>query len=607
MQKKINYYTRDFNGIRSELINFTRKHFPTTYTEFDDASIGMLLLELNAAVADMLSFNIDRVAQENLLEHAQEKRSLMALARTYGLKIPFKRPSVTICEFSVEVQALGDSFDLSYAPFLSRGAQVIGGGQKFETLNDIDFSSPFSANGVPNRRITPNIDNTGDIASYTLRKSELVIAGETKFYKRIINSEDSRPFLEIDLPDNDILSVDSVISLDGTDYQRNPTLSEQVNPNNLWYLVESLAESKVFIEQPLLSSDKPGVLVGEWRNITRRFMYDFSDRGYVTVRFGNGVQDTSASSEYVTDSDIFLDQIQNYVLDNSLGDIPKANSTLFIKYRVGGGASSNIGVNTITNLGIFNIFVPGQNPTLNQRVRASLKVNNPLPGFGGSDEPGLEEMRSIIRYNFAAQNRCVTLKDYYSRIYQMNGKFGVPYKAAVAKINNKIEISIVGIDENGKLTNLSTNTMKDNIAVYLEKYKMPNDYVSVKDGKILNIGFEFDLFVDPNFNRNEIASEVINATNAFIQEQKLIMGQDIYLSQLVEIVNNIGGVLNVVTFRVYNKVGQGIYSLNRTGQPLVDTTTGEINLLGQNAIFSEYDEIFEIKYPERDIKVRFSS
>jgi hypothetical protein len=201
----------------------------------------------------------------------------------------------------------------------------------------------------------------------------------------------------------------------------------------------------------------------------------------------------------------------------------------------------------------------------------------------------------------------VTLKDYYSRIYQINGKFGVPYKAAVAKINNKIEISIVGIDENGKLTNLSTNTMKDNIAVYLEKYKMPNDYVSVKDGKILNIGFEFDLFVDPNFNRNEIASEVINATNAFIQEQKLIMGQDIYLSQLVEIVNNIGGVLNVVTFRVYNKVGQGIYSLNRTGQPLVDTTTGEINLLGQNAIFSEYDEIFEIKYPERDIKVRFSS
>ncbi len=607
MQKKINYYTRDFNGIRNELINFTKKHFPTTYTEFDDASVGMLLIELNAAVADMLSFNIDRVAQENLLEHAQEKRSLMSLARTYGLKIPFKRPSITICDFSVEVPVNGDSFDLTYAPFLSRGAQVIGGGQKFESLNDIDFSSPFSANGTPNRIIIPNVDNTGNISSYTLKKRELVVAGETKFYKRVIGSSDSVPFLEVDLPDNDILSVDSVISLDGTDYQRNPTLAEQANPDNLWYLVESLAESKVFIEQPLLSSDKPGVLVGEWRNITRRFMYEFSDRGYVTVRFGNGVQDTTASSQYVTDSDIFLDQIQNYVLDNSLGDIPKANSTLFLKYRVGGGASSNIGVNSLTSLGIYNMFVPGQNPTINQRVKTSLKVNNPLPAFGGSDQPSTEEMRNLIRYNFAAQNRCVTLKDYYSRIYQMGGKFGVPYKAAVAKVNNKIEISIVGIDESGKLTNLSTNTMKENISTYLEKYKMPNDYVSVKDGKILNIAFEFDLFTDPNFNRNEIASEVISATNKFIQEQKLIMGQDIYLSQLIEIVNNIGGVLNVISFRVYNKVGEGIYSLNRTGQPLTDASTGEINLLGQNAIFSEYDEIFEIKYPERDIRVRFSS
>jgi hypothetical protein len=85
------------------------------------------------------------------------------------------------------------------------------------------------------------------------------------------------------------------------------------------------------------------------------------------------------------------------------------------------------------------------------------------------------------------------------------------------------------------------------------------------------------------------------------------MGQDIYLSQLIEVVNNIGGVLNVIDFRVYNKVGQNTYSLNKTGQKLLDSTTGQIDLLGQNAVFAEYDEILEIKYPEKDIKVRFSS
>jgi len=169
-----------------------------------------------------------------------------------------------------------------------------------------------------------------------------------------------------------------------------------------------------------------------------------------------------------------------------------------------------------------------------------------------------------------------------------------------------VEISILGVNSDGKLTNQSTNTMKENLSTYLSKFKSLNDYISVKDGKILNIGFEFDLFIDPNFNRNEIASEVINATSNFIQEQNLIMGQDIYLSQLAEIVNNIGGVLNVIDFRVFNKVGFGIYSLNTTGQPLSDVETGQIDLLGQNAIFADYDEIFEIKYPEKDIKIRFS-
>jgi hypothetical protein len=253
------------------------------------------------------------------------------------------------------------------------------------------------------------------------------------------------------------------------------------------------------------------------------------------------------------------------------------------------------------------MFVGGQNPTINQRVKASLKVNNPIPAYGGIDEPSIEEMRSIVRYNFAAQNRCITLKDYYSRIYQMSGKFGAPYKASVAKLGNKIEISILGLDANGKLTNQSTNTMKENLVTYLEKYKSINDYISVKDGKILNIGFEFDLFIDPNYNRNEIASEVVNVTTNFVQNLNLIMGQDIYLSQLIEVVNNIGGVLNVIDFRVYNKVGQNTYSLNKTGQKLLDSTTGQIDLLGQNAVFAEYDEILEIKYPEKDIKVRFSS
>lgn len=607
MQKKINYIARDFRSIRQELINFTRKHFPNTYTDFNDASIGMLLIELNAAVGDMLSFNTDRAVQETNIAFAQERRSLLALARTYGLKVPFKRPAITICDFSVEVPVKGDTFDLSYSPLIVRGSQVIGGGQTFETINDIDFSSPFNVGGITNRTIVPNIDNTGKIVSYTLTKRELVRAGITKFFKRVITNSDVRPFLEINLPDDDVLSVESIISLDGTDYERLPTLAEQTNPENIWYPVENLAQDKVFVEQPLQPSDKEGVIVGKWNSITNKFIYEYSDKGFVTVRFGNGTVDATDNDIYLTDSDVFLNKIQDYLNSNSLGAIPRANSTMFIKYRVGGGVKSNIGVNTLTSLGTVNIFVNGQNQSLNQRVRSSLSVNNPIPALGGTDELGIEELRNLVKYNFFAQNRCTTIPDYYSRVNLMDGKFGVPYKVAVADVDNKVEISIIGIDENGNLTNQSTNTLKSNIAEYLTNYKMINDYVLVRDGRILNIGFEFDIFADPAFNRNDIATQIINDTYNFIQEQNLIMGQDIYLSQLVELVNNIGGVLNVIDFRVYNKVGGNLYSLNEISQPLVDEQTKQIDLLGQNAIFANYDEIFEIKYRERDIKVRFAT
>lgn len=606
MEKKINYYARDFRSIRSELINFTKKHYPDTYQDFNDASVGMLLLELNAAVGDMLSFNIDRSIQEVLLDYAQTRKGLLALARTYGLKIPFKRPALTIVDFTVELPVNGDTFDLSYAPLIVRGAQVIGAGQIFETEYDIDFSSPFSATGIPNRIILPNLNNSGIIQSYSITKREIVIGGRTKYFKRVITAEDVKPFFSLDLPDNDVISVDTVITLDGTDYNRQPTLSELLSEENRWYYVQSLAQQQLFVEQPLQSSDSEGVMVGKWETKTKRFTYEFTDKGFCVLTFGSGINDTSFYQDYITDSDLLLTTLNSRVNNLSLGEIPRANTTMFVKYKVGGGIRSNVGINILTNVGDLNMIVNGSNPSINTKVRNSLSVSNPVPALGGADEPSIEEIRKLISYNFSSQDRGVTLKDYYALIGKMDGKFGVPYRYGVAEINNKIEVSVIGIDANNKLTNSSTNTLKENIAEYLKGHRMTNDYISVKDGKILNLAFEFYLFIDKSFNRAEIATEVINNVYTYMSTSNLALGQDVKLSNLIEIVNNVGGVLNVVDYKVFNKVG-GLYSLNKTSQPLVDESTRQVNLLNKNTIFAEYDEILEVKYKDKDIKVFFTT
>ena len=99
---------------------------------------------------------------------------------------------------------------------------------------------------------------------------------------------------------------------------------------------------------------------------------------------------------------------------------------MYVKYRVGGGADSNVGPNVLTSLGEVFMDTPGEDPTINQNVRNSLEVNNPLPAIGGKEQPSLNEIRNLVKYNFSSQNRCVTVKDYLSRISLMPGKFGIP-------------------------------------------------------------------------------------------------------------------------------------------------------------------------------------
>ena len=68
-------------------------------------------------------------------------------------------------------------------------------------------------------------------------------------------------------------------------------------------------------------------------------------------------------------------------------------------------------------------------------------------------------------------------------------------------------------------------------------------------------------------------------------------------------INNVGGVINVIDLRVYNKVG-GIYSLNEISQPYLDVETRQIDIIGDYTLFGEPISMFEIKFPTQDIMVR---
>lgn len=601
MSKKIAYTNRDFAGLRQDLVNLTKEYYPDIIQNTNDASIYSVLLDLNAAVSDNLHFHIDRVWQETMLDFAQKRQSLFHIAKTYGIRIPGLRPSVALCDFSINVPARGDKDDDRYEGVLRAGAQISGGGQIFETIEDIDFSNPFNSKGEPNRLKLPNFDNNNRLISYTIVKREPVVNGVTKIFRKVITQQDQKPFLKIFLPERNVLGVSAIIHKEGTTFAGNPAYSEFISDPNKWHEVQSLVQDKVFVPSTTGVSDRPNFKAGEYISVQNKFITEYTPEGYFFLTFGSGnVDPLDNLDNYITDK--LKVNLSTYLNNLSLGSIPKQDTTLFIKYRIGGGKESNIGVGVINNVENSDFIITGPNSDTNNQVSQSLSVTNVTPAVGGADQPTVEELRAMVAYNFAAQNRAVTLNDYKSMIETMPSTYGAPAKVNVMEEDNKVRVKLLSYDESGNLTSVVSNTLKQNILNYLSQFRMINDYIDIVSGEVIDMGLEIDLLLDKNQNQGEVIRDVISSTTEYFSIDKRKMGDPLFVGELMKEVNNVPGVVNVIDVRVFNKIG-GEYSSSQVAQPYKDTATKEI-LQRDMTVFMKANQIFQIRFPQKDIKIR---
>ena len=601
-EKRISYTVRDFQSIRTELINFTKTYYPELIDNFNDASVFSAFLDLNAAISDNLHFHIDRSIQETVLQYAQQKSSIFNIARTYGLKLPGQRPSVSLVDLSITVPANGDKDDERYEGLLRRGSQFIGAGQVFENIYDIDFSSPYNSQGYPNRLKIPNFDGNNILINYTITKRELVVNGITKVFKQVIAANDVRPFYEIFLPEKNVLGVTAVLQKDGTNYANVPTAQEFLSEVGRWYEVDALAQDRVFIEDPTKPTDMPGIKVGKYVTTNDRFITEFTPEGFFKMTFGGG--NTSADDQLrdFARNGINVQSMQTYLNNFSLGSTLKANTTLFIQYRVGGGLATNIGVNVINQVGNVSFFVNGPSETTNTSVVNSLSCNNVTAAIGGAGLPTLEEVRNFVSFNFAAQDRAVTISDYEALIRKMPGQFGAPAKVAIVEEDNKIKIKTLSYDTSGALTSIVSNTLLANLAEYLSNYRMLNDYISVETAQVIDLAVEVSIVLDASQNQGAVIGSVINKITDYFNPAIRQLGQNVNVSEINKIIQSENGVLSLTDLKVFNQVG-GQYSSSETSQSYSDSATKQIGLI-DNTIFALPTQIYQIRYPNKDITVK---
>ena len=201
--------------------------------------------------------------------------------------------------------------------------------------------------------------------------------------------------------------------------------------------------------------------------------------------------------------------------------------------------------------------------------------------------------------------------------------YGCPFRTCVTEENNKVMVYVIGLDHMGYLTPILPEQLIKNITNYLSMYKSINDYVEIKSGRIINLSFEVDIFADKNYNHSDVVKSVINTIKDYMDINKRQIGEDIFVGDIQKEISKIDGVLNLIDIRVYNEYGPS-YSNVRSGQETVSLTSkyeseavyisddeaerSQIDLMASDyVLMTDSDSIFEIKYPNTDIRVRVKS
>ena len=662
-ENRISYLDKNYDEYRTDLLRAVRRYYPELSNSYNDASLGSWFIDLFADIADNLSYSIDRSLQETTIESAQERSSLLNIARTSGLRVPGRKAAIVEVELSCRLPLKNDSGDLReaderYAPYVKRGTLFSTGRQSFELQYDVDFKEQFDENGLSNRIIVPIRDSNGVITGYEYRKLGIAVAGQSKIYKQVMTQNDVVPFMTITLSDSNILGVESIIVKDGTDLTVDPPIEEfSVDKEefkdrtgkviNRYFEVDSLIEQYRFGYESEITFDEYGkeryynpiwedisdeynvvnrrVTRGHWCRLKNKFITEYTDNGQLNITFGAGLR-----NEYGTipdNGEAFTRYMMSRMEANDyMGVLPEPDHTIFVLYRSGGGLESNIAQGTLTNILYYNVVIDGNcnnvdDTTKKNDVLNSLSVTNTTPSYGGKNEPSNEELKYIIKYNAASQNRCVTLHDYEARIMKMPAKYGTPFRFGVMEENNKVCIYTLGMNHLGQLTSALAEPVAENMKEYLSNYKMINDFVEIKSGKVINIAFKVDVFIDKTYDKSEVVKRIIDTVYDYMDVRRHLMGEDIFLGDLAKEISKLDGVINLIRMKVYNKVGNdgdNAYSEDEITQTLVDTTAcakedyddvgvnfdRQIDLDDSDQIlFSDTNSMFEIKYKNTDIIV----
>ena len=609
-EKDIKYLNKDFNSFRANLIEFTKTYYPDTFSDFTEGSPGLMFMEMASYVGDVLSYYTDTQLQEVFLDTVQERTNIFHLAYTLGYKPKVTSVATTNLDIFqlVPSQTNGEyKPDFNYALTLNQPTTFSSNNINFLLQNPVvfDYSSSFD----PTEVTIYSVDSNQNPEYYLLKKSTQVISAER--VSQDFEIGDIQRFLILNLIDEEIINIESIVDSDGNEYTEVPYLAQDTvfeNIANVQGNTTTLYEN--YLETPYLLKLK---------RVPRRFVSRFTADNILELQFGAG--DSNKTDEEILpvpdniglggrDGRSKLDQSidpSNFLHSQTYGKAP-SNTTLTVTYLRGGGIRSNVAANTITSINSVTInSKPNLSGPILSFCEESLACSNPLAATGGGGADTVEEIKQKTAANFASQQRVITKEDYLIRTLSMPPIYGSVSKAYIVK-SSEIEkdtlntessqissnLYILGYDNNKKLTNCNEAT-KTNLSTFLNYYKPLTDSINIMNGFIINFGIDFEKTTFRNNNNQQVLLDCITELKNYFNIEKWQINQPIIESEVYNLIGNVKGVQSVINVTFSNIAGEESgYSIYKYD---FKTATKD------GIIYPSLDpSIFEIKFPNTDIK-----
>jgi len=586
----IKYTSKDFQSIKTDLLEYTKRYYPNTLQDFREASFGSLMLDTVSYVGDMLSFYLDYQANESFLNTASEPENVIRLARQFGYK--FQPRSSTYGTVTLYILIPADSYGIpntSYSPVLEKGTTFSSAnGETFTLLEDVNFAD--SSNAI----VVARVDNTTGVATkYAVRAYGSVVSGELSTLSFTIDA--FKKFRKLSLDSADIVEVISVTDSEGHEYYEVENLAQDV----IYKDIKNTGDNQDLVKNVLKVVPVPRRFVIERTNTNTYIQFGFGSDEELQVD-SNTFEDPSKvvlqlnSRDYV--SDVSFDP-SDIIKTDKFGVGP-ANTTITVVFRKLTQNNGNIPANSLTRPKSvsfrFNDLLSLNAATVSE-TRGTLQINNDEPFVGEVNYPSVDEIKARTLAYYSSQNRAVSKQDYLALIYAMPTKYGSIKRTNIIQDpqSQKRNLNIYVISENSQNHLISTNTVvKNNLKTWLSNFKLINDTIDIYDAKIINLGLKFTVKADIGVDKAELLNNCISTLiSKFNFKQEI--GEDFDISSIYQTLNKVTGVVDTINVEITNKTG-GLYSSLYYDVASNTTADGLKTICPLNVVF-------EVKYPTSDI------